>query len=455
MRRGAKTLLLILLPTLAAAGPPINWSGTGNAPTAAAGPSINQVLVPTGSSAAPSLAPLAGTTTGVWFPSANSMGFVIAGTQKLLLNSLGQLVLGTPAAALGVTVMAQFKMFDDDPYSGLCLEGTGSGGNRIWCFSPSAAGNLDIYNSVANEYALRSSNGGMHTSFGASPGSTVTRAGIGALDSTTSVTDFTTGGGIKPSLSCRNTNATNGNMCGIYGVNSATALSAGLLFVNDNHSATVNTGHVNVLASKTGATILAARFDADRIVLPILPQAGNVTADSLGVLGTVAYANVIAQPVGSTGQIGTSTMSARVDHVHQGVHSVNVAGYAALYGDMALAAGAGQAIAQSGTVVTFSTSGTPSPNGALSVATSYSIVANDDIILFAGTAPATRNLPRCSTLGSNKDYVVFNDSDYDLTVYTHIAETFNVDGTSVFVLPASSKSSYNFTCLQGAKYYVH
>ena len=76
-------------------------------------------------------------------------------------------------------------------------------------------------------------------------------------------------------------------------------------------------------------------------------------------IASVALTANTPQSVGTSNSVGTGTASAKDDHVHQGVHSVQSDANPALYGDVTLASGTGITLSQVGQTITVDSTVTP------------------------------------------------------------------------------------------------
>jgi hypothetical protein len=260
-----------------------------------------------GSVSAPGLFGAGDTNTGVWFPAADTMELATAGAAAVRINATRQVTIGTPAAAISANTALHIKNLSDSDsdYGGLVLESLGSGSSRIWNIRGASSGNLAIRNNLQGEFALQSSNNGQHTILGSTPGSTNSRASVGSSDSNTTVTDWSTSGGIKAGINFKNVNSTNNNMCGVAFLNNGNGNTSSIVGVHENHNADGSaTGHLEFIVNNAGTRASALKINANGQVVHNVVGAGiSIKEGSNAKMGQAVL-------VGGTVTVSTTAVTA-------------------------------------------------------------------------------------------------------------------------------------------------
>ena len=102
-----------------------------------------------GSAALPSITTTGDTDTGVWFPAANTLAASTGGSERVRIDSSGNLLVGTTSVygtntlnvlSLGSGGCAFFKGSNASAYDAVSIQGTGAGTNYMMAFRTGASG---------------------------------------------------------------------------------------------------------------------------------------------------------------------------------------------------------------------------------------------------------------------------------------------------------------------------
>lgn len=107
----------------------------------------------------------------------------------------------------------------------------------------------------------------------------------------------------------------------------------------------------------------------------------SVIQSGQNLIFTGSLSDDYPQDVAATGDPGVSTLAARSDHAHQGIHSVAASGYSALYGDVIFGASGGISLSTFGQNLFYTadlSDTTPQPIAATGSAGTSDLISRDD-----------------------------------------------------------------------------
>lgn len=263
-------------------------------------PSI--LTLPDGSASAPTLTNDGDTNTGIFFPAADTVGITTGGTERLRVDSAGNLGLGVTPSAWGSTSRAmQFQ-------SGVSIfsnsSGLGGVGNNV--YSNPGTGDYYIANGYATRYYQYNGTHVWNTAASGTAGNTITFTQAMTLDASGNLGVGTTSPANRLSIGAGSFASATSQTTGMY-----TNGTSGLVILSDAYSFNSRTGTGFMTIDSSGNLLVGATSaGTDKVRFA---SAGG-TANQLGLVSTddnsgnnfIVFRNSAAGGIGNVARVGTT-----------------------------------------------------------------------------------------------------------------------------------------------------